>query len=123
MNAHLKQEIPRGRGSVVEDPRWGRIVARDKSADGEFWYSVSTTGVYCRPSCPSRGCNPENVAIHDSLEAAKATGFRACLRCRPNGRSIDEVNAAAVAKACQLIDEAEQEPTLGEIAKAVKLSP
>src|SRR5271154_2148477 len=123
MNAHLKQEIPRGRGSVVEDPRWGRIVARDKSADGEFWYSVSTTGVYCRPSCPSRGCNPENVAIHDGLEAAKATGFRACLRCKPDGRSIDEVNAAAVARACQLIDEAEQEPTLGEIAEAVKLSP
>ena len=123
MNAHSKQYVPRGGHSVVDDPRWGRIVARDKNADGEFWYSVSTTGIYCRPSCPSRGCNPENVAIHDSLEAAKATGFRACLRCKPDGRSIDEANAAAVAKACQLIDEAEQEPTLGEIAKAVKLSP
>ena len=123
MNAHSKQCLPRGGHSVVDDPRWARIVARDKNADGEFWYSVSTTGVYCRPSCPSRSCNPENVTIHDSLGAAKATGFRACLRCKPDGRSIDEVNAAAVAKACQLIDEAEQEPTLGEIAKAVKLSP
>jgi AraC family transcriptional regulator of adaptative response/methylated-DNA-[protein]-cysteine methyltransferase len=123
MNAHAKQDIPRKVRTVAEDPRWARIVAREKNADGEFWYSVSTTGIYCRPSCPSRVCNPENVTIHDSLEAAKATGFRACLRCKPDGRSIDEVNAAAVAKACQLIDEAEQEPTLGEIAKAVKLSP
>jgi AraC family transcriptional regulator, regulatory protein of adaptative response / methylated-DNA-[protein]-cysteine methyltransferase len=122
MNAHAKQDIPRKVRTVAEDPRWARIVARDKSADGEFWYSVSTTGVYCRPSCPSRSCNPENVTIHDSLEAVKATGFRACLRCKPDGPSTDEVNAAAVAKACQ-IDEAEQEPTLGEIAEAVKLSP
>src|ERR1700689_3742665 len=123
MNAHSKQEISRRGRSLVDDPRWTGIVARDRSADGEFWYSVSTTGVYCRPSCPSRGCNPENVAIHGSLEAAKATGFRAGRRCRPDGRSIDQANAAAVAKACQLIDEAEEEPTLAEIAVAVKLSP
>jgi AraC family transcriptional regulator of adaptative response/methylated-DNA-[protein]-cysteine methyltransferase len=123
MNAHAKQDIPEDARSVVRDPRWASIVARDKSADGQFWYSVSTTGVYCRPSCPSRRCRPENAAIHDSLDAAKATGFRACLRCRPDGRSIDELNAAAVAKACQWIDEAEVEPSLNEIAKAVKLSP
>ena len=47
--------------SVADDPRWSRIVARDKTADGRFWYSVSTTGVYCRPSCPSRTANPRNV--------------------------------------------------------------
>jgi AraC family transcriptional regulator of adaptative response/methylated-DNA-[protein]-cysteine methyltransferase len=123
MNAYSKQDIPADARSVAGDPRWARIVARDKSADGEIWYSVSTTGVYCRPSCPSRRCKPENAAIHDSLAAAKATGFRACLRCRPDGPSADESNAAAVAKACQWIDEAEEEPSLSEIAKAVKLSP
>src|SRR5580692_2159951 len=98
MNAHSKQDIPGEARSVARDPRWGRIVARDKSADGEFWYSVSTTGVYCRPSCPSRRCRPEKASIHDSLDAAKATCFRACLRCRPDGPSTDESNAAAVAK-------------------------
>jgi AraC family transcriptional regulator of adaptative response/methylated-DNA-[protein]-cysteine methyltransferase len=123
MNAHSRQEIPGDALSVVRDPRWARIVARDKSADGEFWYSVATTGVYCRPSCPSRRCKPENAAIHDSLKAAQATGFRACLRCRPDGPSTDALNSAAVAKACQWIDEAEVEPSLREIAKAVKLSP
>src|SRR5262245_12850430 len=46
--------------SVADDPRWARIVARDKTADGHLWYSVSTTGVYCRPSCHSRTANPKN---------------------------------------------------------------
>jgi len=78
--------------SVADDPRWARIVARDKAAGGHFWYSVSTTGVYCRPSCPSRIANPRNVQIHDSLESAKATGFRPCKRCKPDGVSIEAEN-------------------------------
>jgi len=57
---------------VADDPRWARV-QRDKKADGHFWYSVSTTGVYCRPSCPSRTANPKNVEFHDSLTSAKAT--------------------------------------------------
>jgi AraC family transcriptional regulator, regulatory protein of adaptative response / methylated-DNA-[protein]-cysteine methyltransferase len=61
--------------TVADDPRWMRIVARDKSADGIFWYSVITTGVYCRPSCPSRTANPKNVQFHATLAEAKATGF------------------------------------------------
>src|SRR2546429_615449 len=61
--------------AAADDPRWARIAARDRSADGQFWYSVMTTGVYCRPSCPSRTANPQNVQLHDTLEAAKATGM------------------------------------------------
>ena len=72
--------------SVADDPRWARIVARDKTADEHLWYSVSTTGVYCRPSCPSRAASPENVQLHDTLESAKATGFRPCRRCKPRDR-------------------------------------
>ena len=63
-----------------------------------------TTGVYCRPSCPSRTANPKNVQLHDTLEAAKATGFRACKRCNPDGLSADRENAAIVARACRLIE-------------------
>lgn len=70
---------------VAEDPRWGRIVARDRTADGRFWFSVATTGVYCRPSCPARAAKPENVRIHDTLESARAAGFRPCRRCNPEG--------------------------------------
>jgi AraC family transcriptional regulator of adaptative response/methylated-DNA-[protein]-cysteine methyltransferase len=109
--------------SVADDPRWARLVTRDKSADGHFWYSVSTTGVYCRPSCPSRTANPRNVQFHDSLASAKATGFRPCRRCNPDGPSIEAENAALVAKACRLIEGSEEEPLLEDLAAAVGRSP
>ncbi|BCG79425.1 AraC family transcriptional regulator [Mesorhizobium sp. 113-3-3] len=103
---------------VTDDPRWARIVARDKSADGQFWYSVATTGVYCRPSCPSRRANPGNVQLHDTLAQAKATGFRACRRCNPDGPSLEAGNAAMVADACRRIEQSEEEPSLAELADA-----
>jgi AraC family transcriptional regulator, regulatory protein of adaptative response / methylated-DNA-[protein]-cysteine methyltransferase len=109
--------------SVADDPRWARIVARDKTADGHLWYSVSTTGVYCRPSCPSRVANPSNVQLHDSLESARATGFRPCKRCNPEGASTGAENAALVAKACRIIEESEEEPLLAELAGALGRSP
>src|SRR3954462_5561545 len=109
--------------SVADDPRWARIVARDKTGDGHLWYSVITTGVYCQPSCPSRIANPENVQLHDTLESAKATGFRPCKRCNPDGPSIEAENAALVAKACRMIEESEEEPSLEELADAIGRSP
>jgi AraC family transcriptional regulator of adaptative response/methylated-DNA-[protein]-cysteine methyltransferase len=108
---------------VADDPRWARIVARDKAADGHLWYSVSTTGVYCRPSCRSRTANSKNVQLHDTLESAKATGFRPCKRCNPDGPSIECDNAAVVAKACRIIEESEEEPSLEKLADAVGRSP
>src|SRR5215470_11010326 len=109
--------------SVADDLRWARIVARDKTADGQFWYSVSTTGVYCRPSCPSRLPNPKNVRLHDSLESVRATGLRPCKRCNPEGPSIEGDNAARVANACRIIEESEEELSLEELADAVGRSP
>src|SRR5215471_459438 len=109
--------------SVADDPRWARIVARDKAADGRLWYSVATTGVYCRPSCPSRLANPKNVQLHESLESARATGFRPCQRCNPDGPSIESENAALVAKACRIIEESEEEPSLEQLAVAIDRSP
>jgi AraC family transcriptional regulator of adaptative response/methylated-DNA-[protein]-cysteine methyltransferase len=106
-------------GTVADDPRWVRIVARDKSADGIFWYSVLTTGVYCRPSCPSRIANPKNVQIHSTLAEAKATGFRPCKRCNPDDRSADDETAVLVAKACRLIDNSEEELSLDALATRV----
>ena len=103
---------------VADDPRWARIVSRDKSADGEFWYSVATTGVYCRPSCPSRRANPKNVQLHDTMDQAKATGFRPCRRCNPDGPSLEAGNAAMVADACRRIERSEEEPSLAELAAA-----
>jgi AraC family transcriptional regulator of adaptative response/methylated-DNA-[protein]-cysteine methyltransferase len=113
--------IPKSK--TADDPRWARIVARDKSADGRFWYSVATTGVYCRPSCPSRLANPANVALYDTIESARASGFRPCKRCNPDGPSIEIENAALVAKACRIIEESEREPSLEQLAEAVGRSP
>lgn len=117
------ESTPRTQPTAAEDPRWARILSRDRTADGQFWYSVFTTGVYCRPSCPSRTANPRNVQLHDSLESARATGFRPCRRCNPDGPSIEAGNAALVVKACRLIENLEDEPSLEELAGAVGRSP
>ena len=69
---------------TLRDPRWAAIVARSADADGQFFYSVRTTGVYCRPSCASRRALPENVAFHATRADAERAGFRPCKRCRPD---------------------------------------
>jgi hypothetical protein len=82
--------------SVADDPRWAHIVAPDKTANGRLWCSVTTTGDYCRPSCPSRLANPKNVQLHESLEGAKATGFQPCRRCNPDGSSRSLASAPPI---------------------------
>ena len=111
-----------GVSAITQDPRWARVVARDNTADGEFWYSVATTGVFCRPSCPSRLPNPKNVRFHATVADAEAAGFRACRRCNPNGLSVGAENAALIAKVCRLIDDAETPPSLAALARSVELS-
>ena len=107
--------------ATEHDPCWAAIVARDPAADGRFWYSVATTGIYCRPSCPSRTANPANVAIHDSLDAARATGARACRRCRPDDGGPRHRDA--ILAACRAIEGAEQFPDLATLAAAAGYSP
>ena len=123
MTARDTQTVTAITPSVTDDPRWALIVARDKTADGQLGYSVSTTGVYCRPSCPSRTANPRNVELHNTLESAKATGFRPCRRCNPDGPSIECENAGLVAKACRIIEGSEEEPSLEDLAKSIGRSP
>ncbi len=106
-----------------DEDRWQAVAARDARADGVFWYSVRTTGVYCRPSCGARLPRRENVAFHASRDAAESAGFRPCLRCRPRGPSLSETHAAAIAKACRTIEGAETMPPLAELAAAAGLSP
>jgi AraC family transcriptional regulator of adaptative response/methylated-DNA-[protein]-cysteine methyltransferase len=86
----------------TDDARWDAIVSKDRRADGQFYFSVRTTGVYCRPSCPARRARRENVAFHLSCEAAEAAGFRSCKRCRPREASQSERDAASLAAASGL---------------------
>ena len=107
---------------TVSDPRWGAVVARDPAADGTFFYSVKTTGVYCRPSCAARTARPENVAFYATVGDAERAGFRPCKRCRPDQPSRAEQNAAVVADLCRYIESAETPPTLEELAQRADLS-
>ena len=106
-----------------DEARWAAVQRRDKDADGVFYYSVKSTGVYCRPSCAARPALRRNVAFHDSCEAAEAAGFRACLRCKPDQPSLAVRHAEAVAKACRLIESSEQAPDLESLAAACAMSP
>jgi AraC family transcriptional regulator of adaptative response/methylated-DNA-[protein]-cysteine methyltransferase len=106
----------------TEDARWRAVQHRDSAADGAFYYSVLTTGVYCRPSCPSRRARRENVTFHATVADAQAAGFRPCKRCRPNEAALAERQAAAVATACRLIEESEEPPSLSALAGTAGMS-
>jgi AraC family transcriptional regulator of adaptative response/methylated-DNA-[protein]-cysteine methyltransferase len=109
--------------AVTTDPRWSAVRARDARADGTFFYSVRTTGVYCRPSCAARPARPENVAFHATSADAEKAGFRACKRCRPDRASSAEARAAEVAELCRFIEERAEAPTLEELAAHAGMSP
>ncbi len=102
---------------TFRDPRWAAVLARDPQADGRFVYSVSTTGVYCRPSCPSRAARPENVAFHVTAAEAERAGFRPCKRCRPDQPPLAVQHAARVAELCRLIEMSGQAPQLAQLAR------
>ena len=105
------------------DPRWARVMARDGTADGDFFYSVRTTGVYCRPSCGARTPNPVNVRFHALAADAEAAGFRPCRRCRPDLPPLSERQAAMVARACRRLEDAEEPMTLADLSSGSGLSP
>ena len=109
--------------AAAQDPRWAAVLARDAQADDTFYYSVRTTGVYCRPSCPSRRANPENVEFYSSCEAAEQAGFRPCKRCRPRQASLADQRAATVARICEFINHAEATPPLAVLARQAGMSP
>ncbi|WP_375057170.1 bifunctional DNA-binding transcriptional regulator/O6-methylguanine-DNA methyltransferase Ada [Zobellella sp. DQSA1] len=108
--------------SITEDPRWAAVQARDPAADGRFCYGVITTGIYCRPSCPSRRARPEHVRFYESAAAAEAAGFRPCRRCRPEHEG-PAGRPALVTALCRYIEQAPQIPTLAELAAYAGLSP
>src|SRR5215471_21311258 len=101
--------------------RWRAVVNKDADADGTFVYAVRSTGVYCRPTCPSRRPRPDNVVFFNRPEEAESAGFRPCLRCRPGHLAPQ---SQVVAQACRYLEpHLETTVTLGELGDAVGLSP
>lgn len=107
----------------TEAQRWKAVRQRDRQADGEFVYSVATTGVFCRPACPSRLALRKHISFHDSCLQAQQAGFRPCKRCKPWGPSQEKRDIEAATRACRLIEAADSLPSLTTLAKAVGLSP
>lgn len=106
----------------TEAARWAAVVRRDSNADGAFFYSVRTTGVYCLPSCGSRVANRSNVAFFVTRSDAEAAGFRPCKRCRPDEPPMLERHAATIATACRTIEEGETPPSLEQLAGSAGMS-
>src|SRR5512139_4119866 len=105
------------------EQRWQAVVRRDPQADGEFVYAVRTTGVYCRPSCPSRAAKRQNVEFFDSGALAATAGYRPCKRCRPDMPSQQQRRNALVVRACLAIENSETALSLAQLARQAGLSP
>ncbi len=113
---------PRSASLALDDARWAAFVARDAAFDGQFFIAVDTTGIYCRPSCPARRPKRENVRYCETAAEARRAGFRPCKRCKPDEPSFVQQHAEKVKDACRLIETAEAEPKLDDLAAAVGLS-
>ena len=102
------------------DTAWAAFMRRDRSWDGRIIGAVTTTGIYCKPSCPARRPRREHVVFYSSGEEARAAGFRPCLRCKPDEVGRDR---EAVAEAVRLIEDADEAPSLAGLAAAVGYAP
>jgi AraC family transcriptional regulator, regulatory protein of adaptative response / methylated-DNA-[protein]-cysteine methyltransferase len=111
---------------------WCAVQSRDRTSDGVFVYAVRSTGIYCRPSCPSRKPRREQVVFFQIPEAAEQQGFRACQRCRPRAVNLRDPRTASVASVCREIDariraeeggDNEAGLTLSSLSKVVGMAP
>lgn len=127
MPRHAAKSAPRPRTSVEpaldEDACWNAVCSRDATYDRRFVYAVSTTGIYCRPACPSRRANREHVTFFNDSAAATRAGYRACKRCKPDAASQNVEIADKIAAVCRVIETAEQMPQLAGLAALTGLSP
>jgi AraC family transcriptional regulator of adaptative response/methylated-DNA-[protein]-cysteine methyltransferase len=118
-----RQPRPEAQMEAVDDPRWNAVLARDAAHDGEFVFGVSSTGVYCRPSCAARRPRRENVQFFIAPEQAEQAGYRACLRCKPKSFS-GNTESDGVKAICRFIEQHLDEPvTLDRLGKEFHQSP
>lgn len=118
----MSKQANRYADKILSDPRWASVVERELKADGQFYYSVKTTGVYCRPSCGSRTPRPENINFYLTTTEAEIDGFRPCKRCKPGQAPLRQQRAELVAKLCRQIETTEKPPSLAALAQSAQLS-
>ncbi|MBT9331946.1 bifunctional DNA-binding transcriptional regulator/O6-methylguanine-DNA methyltransferase Ada [Paracidobacterium acidisoli] len=113
--------IPMNTADLNDAEAWRAVAQRDGSADGSFVYAVKTTGIFCRPSCPSRRPARENVVFFPDVPAAASAGFRPCRRCRPEERHAEAVMAEKLA--AYLRSHADRQVKLDELGRIAGISP
>lgn len=106
----------------TEEAQWRAVLNRDPRADGQFFYSVQTTGIYCRPSCRSRLPNRCNVRFHRNADIAERQGFRPCKRCQPDRGSRHEILVARIIQACRRIEVAHEPHSCDSLAAKAGMS-
>lgn len=116
-------EVMKLSATMNDETRWQAVVDRDPALDGTFVFAVSSTGIFCRPSCPAKRPRRENVRFFDRAAAAEQAGYRACLRCRP--KAVDgDPQSALVRAICRYIEQhIEDRLTLDLLGKEFRLSP
>lgn len=114
---------PNFSAATDSDACWTAVLTRDPAADGRFYYAVESTGVYCRPVCPSRRPNRGNVRFYPGRDEAEQAGFRPCRRCRPDQAAAAKRRAVTVAAVCRHIETADPLPTLADLAARAGMSP
>ena len=117
------KRTPQPAPESIDTQRWQAVINRDASLDGTFVFGVSSTGVFCRPSCPSKRARRENVSFFDHALQAEQAGYRACLRCRP--KAVDGNPQSALVRAmCRYIEQhTEDRLTLTHLAREFRRSP
>src|SRR5882762_11935355 len=106
-----------------QDEFWDAVLSKDRRLDGQFVFAVSSTGIYCRPSCPSRRPKRENVSFFQLPEQAEQAGFRACLRCHPRDARAHDPQIQMAQEVCRLIDSSDGEPiTLSTLSQQLGVS-
>src|ERR1041384_5163134 len=109
--------------AILEDPRWRAVLARDGASDGKFVFAVTSTGVYCRPSCPAQRPRRKNVQFFSQPQEAETAGFRECLRCRPKAVSGNP-RQELIKSVCRYIERHLDEPvTLAKLGNSFGQSP
>lgn len=106
------------------DSWWQAVQTKNTRLDGSFVFAVKSTGIYCRPSCPSRLPKRDSVTFFRDSEAAEKAGFRACLRCRPNDKAQSDPQAVLVQRVCRFLELSHEEmPTLARMGEEFGVSP
>src|SRR5207253_10511621 len=122
-NPDLQQMRKDQRSIATEVDKWKAVVERDETSDGLFVFAVRSTGIYCKPSCPARHPNLEQVIFFSQPDEAERSGFRACKRCQPQ-EARSSAKAQLVQKICRYIEATlDEKLTLEILSHQAGLSP